>query len=170
MNHEEIVSALQQSAEFGQLAPTVLSVAAERMDVVSLEAGMTLFEYGDLGDALYFVLAGRLRVMIPMSGTSLTAVGDIIPFERRSGLPRPDDRLANAVAVPSSKVGRDSTSSAHHVNPPSHRCTRRDRADAENPRRSPAPDRACARCLWCAGMEELQSNRRSWLRGGKRAD
>jgi CRP/FNR family transcriptional regulator, cyclic AMP receptor protein len=53
---------LAKVALFSLLDPTERATLAERIDVVAVPAGKTIFERGDPGDAMYVVTSGRVEV------------------------------------------------------------------------------------------------------------
>ncbi|MDH3402454.1 MAG: cyclic nucleotide-binding domain-containing protein [Acidobacteriota bacterium] len=59
--HEDLLDSLRSSTWFSEVDPEQLTGVAERVETVALEAGEHLFRQGDPGDALYLVVAGRLR-------------------------------------------------------------------------------------------------------------
>ena len=57
-------SGLRQAGLFGTLDESVLSALEPDFEMVTLQAGEILFRQGALGDSLYLVISGRLRVVI----------------------------------------------------------------------------------------------------------
>ena len=57
----ELVALLRATAPFAHLPEAVLASLCRRMTRLRLSAGQTLFEKGDRGDAMYFVVGGLLR-------------------------------------------------------------------------------------------------------------
>ena len=66
-------------AYFG-LDPEVVDALVEELPAVNLAGGEWLFREGDPGDALYFLVRGRLEVWIGQ-GESSRCVGEIVPGE-----------------------------------------------------------------------------------------
>lgn len=123
IDHPELVAALLASSVrrlrrgqlaaylsrlFGPLDPALVDRLEPRIEWVSLRGGDVLFQPGDPGDALYLVLAGRLRVIGAADGSRLGAVEEIgrgQPIGMTSVLTgRP--RLATVVAVRDTELAR----------------------------------------------------------------
>lgn len=60
----ERVIALKQASIFAETPDETLVDVAVLLEEVSLDAGQTIFEEGDLGDCLYVVVSGEVRVHI----------------------------------------------------------------------------------------------------------
>jgi CRP-like cAMP-binding protein len=63
MQHDAIVGALADCAVFDSLKASQLHTLAKRVQVLTLPEGETLFREGDIGDTLYFLLAGECAVV-----------------------------------------------------------------------------------------------------------
>jgi lysophospholipid hydrolase len=57
-------SALRRSELFGSVDPQVLRDLEAELELVDLASGETLFRRGETGDAMYLIIAGRLRVSL----------------------------------------------------------------------------------------------------------
>jgi CRP/FNR family cyclic AMP-dependent transcriptional regulator len=61
--HDTVVALLDELALFASLADEEIDALARKVDTVSWEAGTTIFEEGDRGDACYVISSGRVKVM-----------------------------------------------------------------------------------------------------------
>ncbi len=73
----ERVLALKTVGIFTQMPDDTLAALSPALDEVELAAGETLFEKGDPGDALYVVVAGRLRAHDRGKTLNTLAAGDV---------------------------------------------------------------------------------------------
>ncbi len=62
-------SALRRSELFGAVDPEVLKDLEAELELVNLASGQILFRRGEQGDAMYLIIAGRLRVVLESSDT-----------------------------------------------------------------------------------------------------
>lgn len=62
-----------EAIEEGEMSENLLRMICEQMEYVHHEAGECVFHYGDHGDLFYFILEGKVSVLIP---TSFTAGGN----------------------------------------------------------------------------------------------
>ncbi len=53
---------LRSVSLFAQTPDDILVEVADRLEEIALQAGETIFEQGDAGDALYIIVEGRVRV------------------------------------------------------------------------------------------------------------
>ena len=63
-------SALRRSELFGSVDAQVLKDLEAELELVDLASGETLFRRGEPGDAMYLIIAGRLRVALPQNENS----------------------------------------------------------------------------------------------------
>jgi lysophospholipid hydrolase len=63
-------SALRRSELFGSVDPQVLKDLEAELELVNLASSETLFRRGEPGDAMYLIIAGRLRVALPQNENS----------------------------------------------------------------------------------------------------
>jgi predicted acylesterase/phospholipase RssA len=70
------VASLRQSAWLGNLADDVLAAIAVQFDQFALNSGEILFRQGELGDSLYLIVSGRVRILVSTS-TGERAVGEL---------------------------------------------------------------------------------------------
>jgi CRP/FNR family transcriptional regulator, cyclic AMP receptor protein len=61
--HDTVVALLDEVDLFEALTDDEIDSLAENVDTVSWDAGTTVFEEGDLGDACYVIDSGRVKVM-----------------------------------------------------------------------------------------------------------
>jgi CRP/FNR family transcriptional regulator, cyclic AMP receptor protein len=61
--HDTVVALLDQLDLFEALTDDEIDALAHKVDTVSWEAGTTIFEEGDHGDACYVIHSGRVKVM-----------------------------------------------------------------------------------------------------------
>lgn len=59
-----IMEQLQKSDLFKEVAPADLEALVERMKVQSFPEGAVLFKAGDVGDAMYIIRSGRIRIFM----------------------------------------------------------------------------------------------------------
>ncbi len=59
-------SALRRSDLFGSVDAHVLHDLEAELDLINVASGQTLFRRGEPGDAMYLLIAGRLRVAVPL--------------------------------------------------------------------------------------------------------
>jgi CRP/FNR family transcriptional regulator, cyclic AMP receptor protein len=63
LQHDTVVSLLGELDLFGSLTDDELAELARKVDIVTWEAGTTVFEEGDPGDACYVIDSGRAKVV-----------------------------------------------------------------------------------------------------------
>ncbi len=73
--------ALVLTGLFGELEPEVLLELQDELEWQQLEHGEVLFHQGDPGDAMYFVVNGRLRVVVMLPEGRERLIGEIGPGE-----------------------------------------------------------------------------------------
>jgi predicted acylesterase/phospholipase RssA/CRP-like cAMP-binding protein len=73
--------ALRESRTFRELDPAVLADLESEFDPVALYGGEALFRAGDVGDSLYIVVSGRLRVVARAPGGTERVVAELGPGE-----------------------------------------------------------------------------------------
>jgi CRP/FNR family cyclic AMP-dependent transcriptional regulator len=61
--HDTVVALLDEVDLFEALTDDEIDALADNVDTVSWDAGTTVFEEGDLGDACYVIHSGRVKVM-----------------------------------------------------------------------------------------------------------
>jgi CRP/FNR family cyclic AMP-dependent transcriptional regulator len=61
--HDTVVALLDELALFESLSDEEIDALAHKVDTVSWDAGTTIFEEGDRGDACYVIYSGRVKVM-----------------------------------------------------------------------------------------------------------
>lgn len=64
INLEDVRRALGEAGPFAEVAPGPLEAFIDRAEVLFLAPGGLLFDQGDSGDAIYFVVSGRLDVVV----------------------------------------------------------------------------------------------------------
>lgn len=69
-------SALRRSELFGSVDAEVLHDLEADLDLINLASGETLFRRGEAGDAMYLIIAGRLRVAVPLPNNTDNEDGD----------------------------------------------------------------------------------------------
>lgn len=69
------------SAVFGPLTPAALAEIEQQLTWLSLKRGAVLIEQGDLADAIYILIAGRLGVVRREADGSSTVLGQVAPGE-----------------------------------------------------------------------------------------
>jgi CRP-like cAMP-binding protein len=96
----EIASQLQGFT--GPLDPGTCAALATEMRRVHLAAGTPLFRQGDAGDAVYFVVAGRLVVQVTRDDGQHVRIGEVGPGESvgEMALVSGEPRIAGVVAEP----------------------------------------------------------------------
>jgi CRP/FNR family transcriptional regulator, cyclic AMP receptor protein len=84
---------------FRSLTAEERGVLAALVDVVSIPAGATIFEYGDVGDALYVIRSGQVEVFLTDDTGHRIMLDDAGPgdFFGEIGLLAPGPRTASAV-------------------------------------------------------------------------
>ncbi|MGH9135701.1 MAG: patatin-like phospholipase family protein [Acidimicrobiales bacterium] len=80
MGHGEVVSILQSTELFCGMGRRALDAVASEMEWVSMPAGEMLFAQGDVGDALFVLVRGRLRVFSP-GPTGDAVMNEVAPGE-----------------------------------------------------------------------------------------
>jgi predicted acylesterase/phospholipase RssA len=70
-------AAVRSSSLFASLDDHILRELASKMEFVHLEGRDILFRQGDVGDALYIVVSGRLQVIAERGDGAKTAIGQI---------------------------------------------------------------------------------------------
>ena len=58
----EKVVALKKTSIFSSLENAILAAIGDLLDEIWLEEGMTIFEKGELGDCMYIIVQGKVRV------------------------------------------------------------------------------------------------------------
>ena len=66
------VHRLQQRAPFSRLAPEVMGWLGGHLEPVEARAGRELYQHGDLPDALYVLMRGRVELRFPRHGRRVT--------------------------------------------------------------------------------------------------
>lgn len=77
MTLPELCTLLRENELFRVLDESDLPALCEEAELVSLPGGETLFRQGDLGDSVYIVLSGRLRVVLELSGGGRRFLGEV---------------------------------------------------------------------------------------------
>ena len=68
LKRSQLGTGLRQTGLFGTLEESVLRALESALELVTLRGGETLFQQGELGDSLYVVISGRLRVVVEVDG------------------------------------------------------------------------------------------------------
>lgn len=98
----------------GRDDPTTRHLAA-RFHALTVRAGELIFRQGTVADALFIVLAGRVKLLQEMTGGRRRLIGLVGPGDGFGELPIIDDgpRSANAVAMTDGRVARLTKAALH---------------------------------------------------------
>ena len=72
-----LVSALRETELFGSLAGRALRALAKSLERIPVAAGTVVMREGDIGDAMYVVAAGRLRLVVGETTVGELATGQV---------------------------------------------------------------------------------------------
>ncbi len=87
---------LRSVSLFSETPDNMLTAVANLLEEVVLKGGVTLFEYGDDGDAMYIIVGGRVRVH--RGGRTLDELGQRMVVGEMSALD-PEPRSASVTAI-----------------------------------------------------------------------
>jgi len=110
------VTALGQSALLAGMPPPLIDAIAGAVEAVELGGGDVLFREGDPGDALYFVLSGRLRVQRAGPG-GVRVIAEIVAGESVGEMAAltGDIRSATVVAIRNCRLARLRRDGLEHI-------------------------------------------------------
>ncbi len=94
---------LRSVSLFSETPDNMLSKVASLLEEVVLKAGVTIFEYGDHGDAMYIIVDGRVRVH--RGGRTLDELGQHMVVGEMSALD-PEPRSASVTAIETTRLLR----------------------------------------------------------------
>ena len=94
---------LRSVSLFSETSDNMLTEVASLLEEVVLQAGVTIFEYGDHGDAMYIIVDGRVRVH--RGGRTLDELGQRMVVGEMSALD-PEPRSASVTAIETTRLLR----------------------------------------------------------------
>ncbi len=103
---EERERLVEESAMFGSLSPEARAFVAHHLEAVNLPGGAHLMREGDVGDSLFFVAVGRLRVTMTREDGTETLLAELGRGEVVGELAvmTNEPRTANVTALRDSQV------------------------------------------------------------------
>lgn len=92
----------------GRLDPTTLEALSSRLHQVALAPGGLLFRQGETGDAVYFVVSGRLSVVVTRDDGQEVRIGEVGPGESvgEMALVSGEPRMASVRSIEASRLLR----------------------------------------------------------------
>ncbi len=116
VERRQLSTALHRNVIFASLPPYVLRDLASELQDRFLAGGEVLFHQGDLGDALYLVVSGRLQILRETSGEA-EVIGELGPGETvgEIAILGGERRLATAVAVRDTQLASLSKDGFHRI-------------------------------------------------------
>ena len=116
VERRQLSTALHRNLIFGSLPRQVLRDLADELQDRFLAGGEVLFHQGDLGDALYLVVSGRLQILRETSGGT-QRIGELGPGETvgEIAILGGERRLATAVAVRDTQLASLRKESFHRI-------------------------------------------------------
>ncbi len=111
-----LIDTLGRSALLAGMPPALIEAIAGAVEPMELGGGETLFREGDSGDALYFVLSGRLRVQRAQGG-NVRVVAEIVAGESVGEMAAltGDIRSATVVAIRNCRLARLSRAALERI-------------------------------------------------------
>ncbi len=103
LSTSEKIIILRTVSLFGETSDSMLIEVASVLKEVVINAGVTIFEYGDHGDAMYIIVDGRVRVH--RGGRTLDELGPRMVVGEMSALD-PEPRSASVTAIETSRLLR----------------------------------------------------------------
>jgi len=99
---------LAHSRLFNQLDAAALDELVKAFECQRLLRGQALFRQGDLGDAFYLVISGRLKILVNSAEETNKPVGELLPGESFGELSLISEqaRAASIVAVRDAELGK----------------------------------------------------------------
>ena len=109
MSARDLVHALSSTQPFQHLEDSQLRVLAERMEIVHLDEGASVFDEGDVGDSWYLILSGEITIV--RHGGNGSPSHTLASLERgdsfgEMALLEGTPRMASASAFSASRLGR----------------------------------------------------------------
>ncbi|MGD0211969.1 MAG: cyclic nucleotide-binding domain-containing protein [Terriglobales bacterium] len=92
-------SALRRSELFGSVDAHVLHDLEAELDLINLASGETLFRRGEPGDAMYLIIAGRLRVSVPLPNNTNEGIANRDAHEKILAELHPGDTLGEMAVL-----------------------------------------------------------------------
>ncbi len=103
LSTSEKIIILRTVSLFGETSDSMLIEVASVLEEVVINAGVTIFEYGDHGDAMYIIVDGRVRVH--RGGRTLDELGPRMVVGEMSALD-PEPRSASVSAIETTRLLR----------------------------------------------------------------
>ena len=102
--NEEYLQLLRKMPVFAQLSKSQIEVLLGQMEEVIIPAGSALFEEGDHGDRLYYIIAGFLEVIKAAGSNQARTLASMGPGESLGEMAIIDELPRSATVVARSEV------------------------------------------------------------------
>ena len=99
VNERDRVRLLQNLPMFAGLHPSELSVLALKLDNRHLGTGDVVFEIGDNGPSMFFIVTGCVHIVLPGKGTEYIYLNDLGPGEYFGEMSLFDEKPRSASAI-----------------------------------------------------------------------